>query len=343
MNAFAEELLEAPEPERPDPTPTLPAIENAAALIADEGATIPPEVIEGVLHLGCKLILGSNSKARKTFALIDMAVSVQAGVDFWKWKTRKGRVLYLNFELGRPFMRKRIFQVAQAKGITDLSNLDVWNLRGYAANFGQLLPKLAREIGRGKYILIVLDPVYKGLAGRDENSAGAIGELCNEVERLGIATGAAIAFAAHYAKGNAASKQAIDRISGSGVFTRDADSIMTMTALKSADSFSVELTLRNHPEQQPFAVTWQFPLMTVNSELNPADLKQTAGRRSEFSADQLLDTLGGDSMTTSEWRDMAKNEVGMSERTFYGLLKELQKSDRILQSKIDRKWQALSH
>jgi len=36
-----------------------------------------------------------------------------------------------------------------------------------------------------------------------------------------VKTGAAVGFGAHYSKGNQAGKEAIDRVSGSGVFARD--------------------------------------------------------------------------------------------------------------------------
>jgi RecA-family ATPase len=89
----------------------LPAIENAAELIA-ETLPHPTELIHGVLHMGSKLILGSSSKARKTWVLLDMALSVSTGLPFWKWQTTKGRVLYINFEIQKAFLRSRIQTVA---------------------------------------------------------------------------------------------------------------------------------------------------------------------------------------------------------------------------------------
>ena len=58
---------------------------------------------------------------------------------------------------------------------------------------------------------------------------GDITALLNMVENLAVTTGAAVALAGHYAKGNAAAKESIDRISGRGVFARDPDSLITFT------------------------------------------------------------------------------------------------------------------
>jgi len=254
-------------------TNELPPIRNAAELLADETVVLPPEVIHGVLYQGQKCILGSSSKARKTWILLLMALCVATGKAFWKWPTTKGRVLYINFEIHEAFIKSRLQRLAKAMGVSDISGVDVWNLRGHAASLGHLLPDLIKSIGAGKYAVIIIDPIYKGLGGRDENSAGDISELCNELERLAVATGAAVVFACHYSKGNQAGKSALDRIGGSGVFGRDADTVLCLTAHNFPDAFTVDLILRNYPEQDPFVVAWEYPLMTVREDLNPHELK----------------------------------------------------------------------
>lgn len=257
----------------------LPEIDNASALLADETITLPPEIIKDVLHQGLKGVLGSGSKARKTWILLDAGISVASGTRFWKWETRKGRVLYINFEIPRAFIRSRIRRLCERKGVTDVSNLDVWTLRGHGTALWKLLPSLLAKVEAGKYALIIIDPIYKGLGGRDENSAGDISELCNELERMAEATGAAVLFAAHFSKGNQAGKEAIDRIGGSGVWGRDPDVIITLTKHNAEGAYTVDLTLRNLPEQPPFVVEWDFPFMKEAPHLQPDDLKQPAGNK----------------------------------------------------------------
>ena len=326
------------QPGSDQPPLELPAIDNAATLLADEEITIPPQVIEGVLHQGLKAVLGSSSKARKTWILLDAAISVATGKPFWKWNTRKGRVLYINFEIPRAFIRSRIKCLCEHKGITDVSNLDTWNLRGHGAALWKLLPALIGRIEAGKYALIIIDPIYKGLGGRDENSAGDISELCNELERIAVATGAAVLYAAHYSKGNQSGKEAIDRISGSGVWTRDADSIITLTKHKTEGAYTVDLVLRNLPEQTPFVVAWDFPLMRIETELNPDELKQAGGRKAEHDSKQLLEVLPAGGLENKEWMQAADDEHGIPERTFYRLRKELLAAGRVLKSKANGKW-----
>jgi AAA domain len=92
-----------------------------------------------------------------------------------------------------------------------------------------LLPKFRSRIRDQVHALVIIDPTYKLLGTADENSATDISALLNMVESLAVSTGAAVAMAGHFAKGNASAKESIDRISGSGVFARDPDSLIIFT------------------------------------------------------------------------------------------------------------------
>ena len=253
----------------------LPSMEDAAELIS-KPIDLPDDVIEGVLHRGGKMVVGGGSKSFKTWTLADLGISVATGTDWLgKFATKRGRVLYINLELQRGFFSKRIRWVCDERQITlEDGWLTLWNLRGKAADLSRLLPKILSGIGENQFDLIIIDPIYKLLGSRDENKAGDIATLLNEIESLAVQTGAAVAFGAHYSKGNQAQKEVIDRIGGSGVFARDPDTILNFTRHEQEDCFSVEATLRNHPPIKSFVVRWEFPLMVVDSLLDPADLKQ---------------------------------------------------------------------
>ena len=111
----------------------------------------PPQLIEGVLHQSSKMILGGASKSRKTWTLIDICISVSTGTPWWGFKTKRGRVLYLNFELPAFAFQKRVALIAAAKGITDFSGFDLWNLRGFATDFSELIPKILCRIKESNY------------------------------------------------------------------------------------------------------------------------------------------------------------------------------------------------
>jgi hypothetical protein len=315
----------------------LPPIEDASDFLAQPIAQ-PPELVWGILHQGSKGVLGGGSKTFKTWTLLDLAVSVAAGEPWLSFKTTKGKVLFLNFEIAPAFFQRRIQAVADAKGIALAPHaLEVWNLRGWATGYRDLLPQIRRRIKDAGYSLLVLDPIYKLYGETDENSAGEVAHLMNALELVTVDTGASIAFGAHYAKGNAAAKEAIDRISGSGVFARDPDSILNFTRHEEADAFTVEATLRNHKPIEPFVVRWQFPLMRRCDELDPAKLKQAGGRPKLYTVTKLLTVLGGQKMNSQNWLRIASLETGISKSRFFALLEEAKRNPKLKQT-LDGQW-----
>jgi hypothetical protein len=184
-------------------------------------------------------------------------------------------VLYLNMELPEYFMAKRVRMILDARKTSiEPGTFHVINLRGFAAHLELLRPKLEHAIEKMDFSLIVLDPTYKLMPGGDENGTEDSSRLLNEIERLAVKSGALCAFASHFSKGNQATKRAQDRISGSGVFARDPDSIVILTEHVEDMAFTVDFILRNHPPVTPFVVKWDFPLFVLDTELDPESLKE---------------------------------------------------------------------
>ena len=326
-------------PPGPSLKPEVPLPLIVDAYDATHAQSVPPqELVYGILHRGSKMVLGGSSKTNKTWVLLDLALSV-AYVEPWLGqKTAKGRVLFLNLEIQPFFFAKRIEAVASAKNINLTPGcLDVWNLRGHCASYEELLPKIRERIRETEYSLIVLDPIYKMLGGHDENAAGDVSELTNAIEALSTGTDAAVAFAAHFAKGNASAKQSIDRISGSGVFARDPDTILTMTKHETDGAFTVEPVLRNFPPMAPFVIRWDFPLMRRDDTLDPARLKQAStGRTAVYSPAMLLPALGQRTLGASAWQKAVCDETGMSRAKFYELKRQLVKTGQVEQNDRDQ-------
>ncbi len=185
----------------------------------------PPEpVIEGLVGRGEKLILGSASKAGKTFCILNLAGAVTVGGDWLGFKCRKGKVLFINFEVSAPRMAERNRHLAAA-GV-DLSDVEFFNLRGAQLNWQTLLLALRHRARLENYSLIILDPIYKLLDGTDENNNSEVAKMMSEVEQIAVGTGALIAYVHHFSKGNQAGKDAMDAMSGAGVFARDPDAIL---------------------------------------------------------------------------------------------------------------------
>jgi len=226
------------------------------------------EIIEGVLHEGCKMIISGSSKAGKTWSLINLAIAASNGMPWLGMPVKQSKVLYLDFELKKFFGTDRIKRVAKATFNGEIKpnhHLDYWPLRGHRAD---LLTKIRAE--RREYDLIILDPYYKLATGIDENDAKAVGEIVNLIEDFSEETGAAIVFAHHFSKGNKSETDHIDRASGSGVFARDPDAILTLTSHEEEEHLVLEATNRNCPFSPPKVLEFSaetFPLFIHRPDL----------------------------------------------------------------------------
>lgn len=236
----------------------------------------PPQIIEGILHQGCKMILGGTSKSNKSWCLLDLALSVASGQPWWGRQCTKLPVVYINFELQPWALAERLGALCLARPECKGTGrtLALWNLRGHNADITLLRPKLEEQLAKHQFGLIILDPAYKVLGNRDENANGEIASLMNEFESLAQKTGAAVVVAHHFAKGDSTAKNAMDRMSGAGAWARDPDTIIVLTPHEEPDSFTVTSILRNLPQLPEFVVSWDYPLMKLASDLNPEALRR---------------------------------------------------------------------
>jgi hypothetical protein len=317
-----------------------PFIDACEFLSTDQ--TPPPELVRGILHKGCKLVLGGGSKSFKTWSLIDLGLSVAHGRKWLLFDTAPGRVLYVNLELPQWSIHHRINAVARAKGIdVQPGTFTVLNLRGRLNTFEVLLLKIAQR-ARKDYALIIIDPIYKIYGRTDENKAGDVARLCNAIDELSVRTETAVSCGNHFSKGNQAGKESIDRISGSGVFARDPDSLLVFTKHEEDGAFTVESTLRNFAPVDPFVVRWEHPLMRVDCGLDPSKLKQATGRKPEHSPEDLLRLLPEDGLKLADWITAAEEQEGISRRTFFRLKETLESGNRILKHPATLLWRPLA-
>ena len=194
---------------------------------------LAPELIEGVLREGHKMLIAGPSKAGKSFDLIELAIAIAEGERWHGFKCRQGRVLYINLELDRASCLHRFKDVYSALWIRGrgISNIDIWNLRGRSIPMDKLAPKLIRRAKDRGYKAVIVDPIYKVITG-DENSADQMARFCNQFDKVCTELKAATIYCHHHSKGAQGGKRSMDRASGSGVFARDPDAMIDMIELE---------------------------------------------------------------------------------------------------------------
>lgn len=301
---------------------TFPDVVNGEEFIQSDIPT-PPVIIEGVLHQGCKLLVSGGSKSNKTWSLLDMAISLANGSRWLSLNTTKCNVLYVNMEIPEHSIQSRIKSVLKAKNAGDLKNLDVLNLRGYSADISMLTSRIRGTAKRKEYGLVIIDPIYKLYGDRDENSVSDMTGILNEIDVIARESGAAVAFAAHQTKGNQAGKEAIDRVAGSGVFARDVDAMLVFTKHSQKDCFTVSSILRNMAPKEDFVVKWEYPLMELEKELNPDNIKQRANpnKSRHFTPEDLLPHVAPNKPISKDILTEKANKAGISYKKIDVLIK----------------------
>ena len=310
----------------------------SAAQIHPGRIKLPPLLIEHLLHREAKMVLGGGSKTYKSWALADLGLSVAAGVPWWNFPCRQGVVVYLNFELIQGFLEWRIYNICRAKNITLPSWFLYWNLRNKCYDLAKIARVLEARLQAWNWRvdLIIADPIYKALGGLDENSSSEMGLLMETIEKLSVHTGAAVVFGAHFSKGGQAQKEAKDRISGSGVFGRDPDAIVTMTKHSQEHSYAVESDLRYLPALPDFVVSWKFPLLHIDEGKDPRDLFMPGMRKASKNDDipvneeEVLTCLNLSGMIDSAWRDEVRVKYGRAGGPYYAAKAKLIEQQRVV-------------
>ena len=222
------EWIESVNDDLPDP--------ESMADVWDNLPELAPPLIDGVLRQGHKMLIAGPSKAGKSYALIELCGAIAEGKKWLEWNCTQGRVMYVNLELDRASCLHRFKDVYTALGIApdNLSNIDIWNLRGRSVPMDKLAPKLIRRASKKNYIAIIIDPIYKVITG-DENSADQMAHFCNQFDKVCTELGCAVIYCHHHSKGAQGGKRSMDRASGSGVFARDPDALIDLVELELND------------------------------------------------------------------------------------------------------------
>jgi hypothetical protein len=301
-----------------------------------EKMELPPILVGGFIRRRSVVMMASGSKSFKTWKALHLGLCVAHGVPWFAHSVTKGRVLFLNFELTPAELHSRLRVIAREMGVSDDSiDFEICNLRGQARDARALIPAVIKQCQGKQYDLIIPDPIYSMMGDRSENAADEMNDFLLNFSRLSEATGAAVLYTHHFAKGLASSKEQIDRASGSGVFARHADGIITLTRHKEDGAFVVEAELRSFPRPEAFVVRWQYPMMRLAEDLDPNQLKNKAGRPPKYDVSLIVECLDENGLKAGEWKARAIGAWSMSESIYYKL-RALAIAARLVEQRGDR-------
>lgn len=304
-------------------TNVYPALEQGEEFI-NKPICSQPVVIEGLLRVGEVAILSGESKSNKSWSALQAGICVANGLDFWGKKTHPTRVLIVNTELQEATLHHRIQKILTAMAAdnesqANLDNIFIWNLRNQMLE-DNFFETLGRTIEENQIGLVILDPLYTLLGDRDENSNGEMVELLSIFRRYCEKAGAAALITHHFAKGNSAKKNSIDRGSGAGSIARFADSVLTISRHSKEHHFVLESSLRSFAPMDDIVLKWEFPLLNV---IDGEDSKSLQGGRPRKLQGSTIMKYLEEGMTRSEWAKVVEKSEGIGHSTARKRISEL--------------------
>ena len=275
-----------------DPLPAPKFLTLSDIVSIDTHTDMPPQIIKNVLHKGSKMIISGSSKAGKTLSLLHLGLAVSNGKPWLGHETTQGNVIYLDFELKPRMAAKRITSIiASNPGIYKQNPRFLYcGLRGQSRSLEDLVHHI-EDLRDYKPDLVIVDPFYKLATGADENDAGAISEVVNRMEKFSERLDCSFVYAHHFSKGNKSDTDHIDRASGSGVFARDPDAILTLTPHEEEDHLVLEATLRDFPTPSPQVVEFSWPNFIHKPDLEPKLRKAGQSKAKKDRLNKLSDAL----------------------------------------------------
>ena len=193
----------------------------------------PDVLIPGILARGDKMLLAGPSKAGKSFLLIELCTAFAEGSEWLGKKCQQLDVLYINLELKAESRRKRMQDIYSAMEVVPngAKRIHSMDLRGKNVTLDKLTAKLVKQVVMSQCKVVIIDPIYKVLEG-DENSSEDVSRFCVALDYLIDKLGVSIIYCHHYSKGASGYSASMNRASGSSVFSRDADALISLDELE---------------------------------------------------------------------------------------------------------------
>lgn len=158
-------------------------------------------IVDGLISAGSVNVFYGEGGSKKTWALLDMAISVARGESWLNLATQAGGVLVIDEESGRRRITRRIGEVL--RGHNADADTPVYCVSLAAFDFGEPndIGELYNLIVNTKARLVIIDALADVMPGRDENAVKDVQPIFLALRRIVEETQAAIILIHHANKG----------------------------------------------------------------------------------------------------------------------------------------------
>jgi hypothetical protein len=217
-----------PEP-MPDATIALPYGAGQAFYYLDMLDTIPEPTwtIDTILPEGGYTLVYGKRSTRKSFAALDMGLSVATGIPFHGRDVKRGRVVYLAGE-GFRGSKRRVAAWFMARKLDSKDHSRDFALVPFTPKWDttrgrEVVRKVLSEITKdGSIALVIIDTARRAMSG-DENAPTSVGQFLDGVSEVCREFGCAHMILHHAGKDESKGAR------GGGPFEDDADAVLRFT------------------------------------------------------------------------------------------------------------------
>ncbi|UWU16003.1 helicase RepA family protein [Rhizobium sullae] len=197
--------------------------------------------IDGMLADGGFSVLSGTPGSLKTFAAIDLACHVQAGMDWHGRNVRQRPVIYVAAERGEE-VKKRVIAWKQNHGITELDMLITPKQVDFFGKWADTLDiadtmRVIQHFFRAKGGLVIIDTMAMSLGDGDINSNQDVKKFTDSCKRIMVETGSHVLVVHHVSdKGESGKPMGATALSGavdaSFVIREKSDGVRELKCIK---------------------------------------------------------------------------------------------------------------
>ncbi len=291
-------------------------------LVSDWLQTADPpikQIIPGLFDAGDRVSIVGQSKARKSFFVLQLAISIAAGRDFLYFADPntnlpppKRKTLLFNGEISANNYRRRVRAMAHNMGIAadELDHLHVIN--GTDVSGQQTYSTILAVAKETEAEVVIVDPAY--LLIGDEIDQREVKEAIENMRQFAVEN-IALINVFHAAKGLIGDRQIVDRISGSGIFARDFTSMISLVEhAREEDHVVIKTVTRNYPPQDAGVIffengTFGIAEDVVAEEKNSKNTRNYA--KKEVTDYDILTCFSGGRMNYSDTLEAVKTRLAV--------------------------------
>lgn len=251
-----------------------------------------PVIIDCILRQGNVCLFGGRAKSRKSFAVLDMAITVVSGGRLFVsasgtgFQTRAARVLIYDLEMPGDETGFRLLDALRCRAAEDIfqdeapiDQIAVYSLRGMdvANPLEHILEHIRLNARPGD--LVIVDCLYALITG-DVSDMAEVAAPLRRFSRVAEQTRCGIIIVDHFRKGTQG--KAADQIIGSAAKSMVPDTIMTIERVtENGENFRIGIEARTFPPRPPFTIAYDLNLkrFRMSSPPPPGESNRSRGLR----------------------------------------------------------------